>query len=118
MRNAYDAAHRVTGVTDLFNQGAAYTLDPQGDRTQTSVLDANAVQQRTRSAVFDSLGRLLQDIGGVAQATAFAYDANGNAISITDPLGRVLQQAFDALNHRIKTTDPAKGVATTTYDRA
>ena len=114
--NTYDAAHRLQGVADLFNQTAAYSLDALGDRTQSSFLDSNGVQQRLHSAKFDVLGRLLQDIGGAGQATKATYDANGNATSITDPLSQATQHVFDPLNRLVRTTDPAKGVATTTYD--
>jgi len=114
--NAYDTAHRLTGMSDLFQQSIAYTLDALGNRTQTSVLDASSNQQRKHSATFDALGRLLQDIGGVGQTTGYAFDSNGSATSITDPLNHVTAQAFDALNRLVKITDPNNGVATTSYD--
>jgi len=114
--NTYDTAHRLTGIADLFNQKIGYTLDALGNRTQTSVLDANGVQRRKHSAAFDALGRLLQDIGGVGQTTALAYDANGNATSVTDALNHITQRAFDPLNRLVKITDANNGVATTSYD--
>jgi YD repeat-containing protein len=68
--NAYDAAHRLTGVIDLFNQSIAYTLDALGDRTQTKVADPSGIVQRMHSGKFDALGRLLQDVGGAGQTPA------------------------------------------------
>ena len=116
LANSYDAAHRLTGVSDLFNQQVFYTLDALGDRTQTNLLDAGGNRQRTRSASFDALGRLLLDTGGAGQKTTFGYDANGNALTLTDPLSRAIQQTFDPLNRRVSMTNPAKGVAATSYD--
>lgn len=114
--SAFDAAHRLTGVTDLFNQSAAIGLDALGDRTKSSLLDSAGKPQRTRSGSFDALGRLLQDVAGAGQTTAYTYDANGNPLTVTDPLKRVTQKSFDALNRPVKVTDPAKGVTTTVYD--
>lgn len=116
LTNSYDPAHRLVGITDLFNQKIAYTLDLVGDRTMTSLTDASAVQQRQHSAIFDALGRVLQDIGGVGQTTVYAYDGNDNPVTVTDPLGHATQNGFDALNRKVKVTDPNKGVTTIIYD--
>jgi YD repeat-containing protein len=109
LSNSYDAAHRLTGTVDLFKNSIAYTLDALGDHTQTKMSNSDAVVQRKHSGTFDALGRLLHDIGGVGQTNAYAYDANGNALTVTDPLHRVTRQSFDALNRLAKITDPAKG---------
>ncbi len=114
--NTYDAAHRLTGVSDLFNESIAFALDAQGDRTSTNVLDVNGNQQRTRADTFDPLGRLVQETGGAGQATSYAYDSNNNLQAITDPLSHVTQRTFDPLNRLIKATDPAKSVTTITFD--
>ena len=34
----------------------------------------------------------------MSQSTAFTYDSNGNALTITDPRGYVTTQTFDQLN--------------------
>ncbi|HYL35196.1 MAG TPA: RHS repeat-associated core domain-containing protein [Bryobacteraceae bacterium] len=114
--NSYDSAHRLISVTDLFHQSIAYVLDPAGDRTQVTVLDASGNPQRTRSDKFDALARLQNDIGGAGQSASFAYDALGNLVTVTDPLSRLTQRVFDALNRPIKVTDPAKGATAVNYD--
>jgi RHS repeat-associated protein len=114
--NTYDAAHRLTGVADLFGQSIAYTLDAHGDRTQSSVLDSSGKRQRTRAGSFDALGRLLRDTAGAGQTNNYSYDGNGNRVTVTDPLTRLTTQAFDALNRVVRITDPAKGVTSTSYD--
>jgi RHS repeat-associated protein len=116
LANTYDTAHRLTTITDLFHQNVAYTLDALGDRTRTNLTAVGNRIQRQHSDDFDALGRVLQDIGGVGQTTAYAYDPDGNALTITDPLGRVTSRVFDALNRLSKVTDPNSGVTTTTYD--
>ncbi len=116
LTNTYDTAHRLTAVTDLFNQSIAYTLDAQGDRTLTNVSDSSSVLQATHSTKFDAIGRLQQDIGGSGQTTSYAYDLNGNALTVTDPLSHATHQVFDALNRVVDVTDAATGVTRTSYD--
>jgi RHS repeat-associated protein len=116
LTNTYDAAHRLTGAADLFMNSVAYTLDAAGDQTNTVVSNPGGTVARQHSATFDAFSRLLHDVGGVGQTTVYSYDANGNAITITDPLLRATQQNFDALNRATKITDPAQGNTAITYD--
>jgi RHS repeat-associated protein len=114
--NNFDTAHRLTSVTDLFGQSIDLTLDQLGDNTMTDIDDSGHTVRRKHSGVFDALGRVLQDIGGMSQATTFTYDNNGNALTITDPLSNITVQVFDALNRLSTVTDPNQGVTRLTYD--
>jgi RHS repeat-associated protein len=116
--DGYDTAHRLTSVTDLFNQRIAYTLDGLGNRTLHQALDASSTVHQQHSGVFDALGRMLEDVGGASQARAYTYDNNGNPLTIADPLGHITQQAFDALNRLQQVTQapPVGGTIVTTHD--
>ena len=116
LTNQYDEAHRFTGVTDVFSQSIAYTLDALGNQIQTSVLDSSGTPRFTRSNSFDALGRLQQETGGAGQASAFTYDAKGNTLTLTDPLSRVTLRSFDALDRPVRIVDPANGVIVMSYD--
>jgi YD repeat-containing protein len=87
LANTYDGAHRLVATADLFGQQVHYTLDALGDQTQMNVLSSASAVARQHSANFDTLGRMLRDIGGAGQTTTYAYDSNGNPTGITDPLG-------------------------------
>jgi RHS repeat-associated protein len=113
----YDAAHRLTGITDLDNRRIVYTLDALGNRTQTQIFGGAGQLRRTRSATFDALGRQLTEVGGAGQTTTYAYDNNGNVVSITDPLGRVTQQVFDPLNRKTQVTEPDGAGTTIGYNQ-
>jgi YD repeat-containing protein len=39
-----------------------------------------------------------RQVAAIGDVTSFAFDAAGNKISTTDPLGRVTTQVFDAQN--------------------
>lgn len=116
LSKTYDGSHRLTGISDLLGQSVSYTLDAQGDRTQTSVTDASSTLQLTHSGVFDALGRIQQGSGASGQITAYTYDANGNPLTVTDPLNHSRSQTYDALNRVITVTNAAKGIAKVTYD--
>lgn len=114
----YDTAHRRISTTDLFGNATTNTLDALGDVTLTKVTTPQSALTRKHSGVFDALGRVLKDIGGVGQTTKYTYDNNGNVATITDPDGNKTQQTFDPLNRLSTVTDPAPGgVTTNTYDQ-
>jgi RHS repeat-associated protein len=89
-----------------------------GDRTLVQVENTSKSVTQKHSGVFDALGRVLKDIGGVGQTTQYSYDNNGNALTITSPLTHVTTQGFDALDRLVNVTQPAPvgGSIVTTYD--
>lgn len=116
LTDTYDDAHRLTGVTDLFSNAITYTLDAAGDRTSATVANPGGNTTLQHSATFDTLGRLLHDVGGAGQTTIYGYDGNGNALTVTDPLQHATQRNFDALNRVAKITDAASGNTRIAYD--
>ena len=63
----YDAAHRLWRITDSLGNRIEYILDGLGNRKHESLFDPAGVLTRTR--VYNSLNRLIQDIGGEQQPT-------------------------------------------------
>jgi RHS repeat-associated protein len=114
----YDTAHRLTSITDLLGNKTTYTLDALGDRTLIEVTNASDKATWKHSGVFDALGRVTSDIGGMGQATHITYDPMGNSLTITppSPSGK-MTQTFDALNRLATHADLSPGGMTTyTYD--
>ena len=117
----YDAAHRVTAVSNGLGERIEYGLDAMGNRASETVKSDTGAIVRSQTAVFDDLGRLLQSLGALSQTTAYAYDDDGNMESVTDPLSRVTGQAFDALHRLVTVTDaavPTAGITIYGYDAA
>src|SRR5258708_5565144 len=113
---SYDAAHRLTAISDNLGNRIAYTLDAMGNRTSEQVFDpANALAQK-RSRVYSSLNRLFQELGAQNQTTEYAYDNQGNVVSVKDPLNHVTSNQYDALNRLAQVTDPALGVTRYGYN--
>ncbi len=112
----YDAAHRLIRIADATGDSIRYTLDAMGNRIKTQYLDAGGQVSYTHRQVFNALDRLYQDIGAANQTTTYAYDANGNQVQRTDPLGHTAAWAYDALNRVRQVTDALNGITTYTYD--
>ncbi|HKB61111.1 MAG TPA: hypothetical protein VKC56_13825, partial [Gallionellaceae bacterium] len=112
----YDQAHRLTQITDLDGNKIVYTLDNSDNRTQTQVFNSAGTAVQTHSRVFDTLNHLVQDIGAVNQTTTYTYDADGNLLTVTDPLNRLTTNVYDALNRLGQVTNPDNGVIKYAYD--
>lgn len=112
----YDAAHRLTGISDNLGNRIAYTLDAMSNRTKEEVFDPSSHLAQTRTHVYDTLNRLAKDIGAQNQTTTYGHDNNGNLISVTDPLNHITTNSYDALNRLIKTTDPTNAVTNVVYN--
>jgi RHS repeat-associated protein len=112
----YDPAHRLTDIQDNLGNAIHYTLDPMGNRTKEDVLDPQGTLKQTHSRVYNSLNRLIQDIGATGQTTQYGYDPNGNLTTRTDPLNQTTTNTYDKLNRLVDVQDPLQGHTQTQYD--
>lgn len=111
----YDDAHRLTQIQDSLGNRIAYTLDAMGNRTLEEVRDPANVLAQTRSRVYSNLNRLFRELGAQSQTTEYAYDDQGNVLTVKDPLNRVTTSQYDALNRLKQVTSPAPISAVTQY---
>ncbi len=56
--------------------------------------------------------------GADGETHSVSYDANGNKLSVTDPLGRVTTMGYDNRNRATRVTDPLNHSTYTAYDVA
>ena len=111
---AYDAAHRLTDISDELGNTIHYTLDNGGKRTKEETKTASAAIKRTLSRVYNLLDEV-QSVKDAAQnATSFSYDNRGNPDTRTDALGRVTDQDHDPLDRLIRTLQDIGGLAVET----
>ena len=110
----YDAAHRLTDITDNAGNQIHYVLDNAGNRIQEDTQDASGTLKRTLSRVYNQLGQLKTQADAQANPTDFTYDANGNTDTLTDALGRVTDNDYDPLNRLAKTLQDVGGIAAET----
>ncbi|MDF4024647.1 RHS repeat-associated core domain-containing protein [Luteibacter sp. PPL201] len=117
----YDAAHRLTDVTDGQGRRYHYALDAAGNRTQEQVIAADGTVDRTTSQTFNTLGQLTAITDGLNRAVFSAgysdsYDAAGNLVHSQDGLGVQRKQVFDGLNRLVSTLRNYQGADTATKD--
>ncbi len=115
----YDTAHRVTKATNALGEYQTYTLDALGDRTQVNTYRSSGSVWRQQALTFDALGREIKYVGGTnnyLDQTTYAYDADGNLVTITDGNNHATTRVFDALNRLSKSTDANSGVTQFAYD--
>jgi len=118
---AYDTSGRVetltqtvgSGVTRVttLSYGANYTqvTGPDGAVTR---LDYDAVGQLTKLTTPPAVS------GAAPQEASFAYDADGNVVSVTDGNGKITQYDHDANGNVTLATDPNGNAVQRTYDSA
>lgn len=66
LTHSYDAAYRLTGISDGAGNTVTYTLDSAGNQIREDFKDASGVLARSISRVYDALGRL-QFVAGAAR---------------------------------------------------
>ncbi|AZR23794.1 RHS repeat protein [Xanthomonas vasicola] len=113
----YDAAHRLTDITDNAGNAVHYTLDNAGNRIKEDTTDASGTLKRTLSRVYNQLGQLKTQATAGSDPTDFAYDANGNTTTVTDALATATQSEYDPLNRLSRTLQDVAGIkANTKFD--
>ena len=81
-----------------------------GNRTAEEVRDPANQLAQTRSRVYNNLNRLFRELGAQGQTTEYAYDDQGNVVSVKDPLNRVTTNQYDALNRLRQVTSPRQSL--------
>jgi RHS repeat-associated protein len=130
--STYDGVGRVLSQTDFKNQTFNYTYDgidrltsivrPGGGSTTytyscctiTSITDPAG----TLSFVHDAAKRVTKFTNERNQTIQYAYDANGNLITLTYPDSKVVRYEYDATDRLRKVTDWLNNTTTYNYDPA
>lgn len=131
-QNTFDNWHRVIQQTDALGQpltvqystpsaGVTAVTDPNGgisyyyfDRYQRTTHRIDPLGQVT-AYLYDSLGNLQAVIGNDDQWN-FAYDANGNLLSSTDPLGNPMLFTYNPQQHPTSVVDGNGNTTNFVYD--
>ncbi|HRB81419.1 MAG TPA: DUF6531 domain-containing protein, partial [Nitrospira sp.] len=106
--------NRVTKITDALNQVTEFTYDP----TNGNLLAIKDPLNHVTTITYNGFGQPLSVQGPIATEppTTFAYDAAGNLLTTTDPLGNQAQRTYDVVSRLLSLTDPRGLVTQFRYD--
>ncbi|WP_182865476.1 putative Ig domain-containing protein [Rhodopirellula sp. JC639] len=139
IRSQYDADGRLIKMIDANGEAVSLIHDPdnfvetienqlgfattyQYDNRGNVVTEIDAEGGVTRYVYDDpndptletSMTKVLAD--GTELTTLMGYDAEGNLVAETDPLGRTTYSSFDAFGNVLTTTDPLGNTTVNAYD--
>ena len=106
----YDEANHVVKAYDQEGHAVTKTVDLSGKPRTVTDPNGNAVKYEYYGSERD--GRLKQITNAADRVTTFDYDANGNAVTVTDNLGRVTLTFYDVLNRPTRIVGPVTTDAT------
>lgn len=104
---AYDAANRITSVTDASGRVLTFNYASAGTRTVQSISDSVGT---VASYTYDQASRLLQVRYADGSAFNMTYDANGLITAVTDVAGKIIEAHSYDNNRRGLTSASANGV--------
>lgn len=113
----YDAAHRLTDITDGAGNSLHYSLDVAGNRLKEDVKDPSGNVKKTLTRIYNKLGQLQTQADASANPTDFSYDLNGDLNLVTDALGRKAQLDPDPLRRVAHTLQDVGGLAVETMQQ-
>ncbi len=106
----YDAAHRLTGISNNAGERIDYVLDAAGNREREDTTDAQGNLKRTLSRVYNQLGQLQVAKDAFSHATSMTFDAQGNTDTVTDAKSRVTDNDYDPLGRLKQTLQDTAGI--------
>jgi YD repeat-containing protein len=98
--NRDPSSMRVTSVTHNDKDGTStenFSYDANGDVLEDKVVRGSSVGL-DQVFHYDALGRVYQKIGQNGQSLTYAYDGNGNPLSVADATGHTIAYQYDTLN--------------------
>ena len=107
----HDNYRRLVQQDDAIGKSTLYTYDVDtGNRT--SVTNKNVY---TTTYAYDAVGNVIGKTDPLGHTTAIKYDAKNNPLTRTDEAGNTTSFQYDANGNLNKTTDALGGIATATY---
>ncbi len=105
---------RLKIVTDALSETTSYAYNLTTNTTTITYPPDAGGNVGTATMVYDALGDLLSSTDPLGHTTTNTYDANQNLLTTTDPLGHTTNYTYDSNGNRTSTTYPATATSTNT----
>jgi RHS repeat-associated protein len=107
----------ATGDTDAAGNKATTVFNTANEATTVKAADSSGTVAIQRNRTYDALGRMLTESNsGNTKTWAYAYDNNGNLLTVNDPLSNVTTYTTDALNRQATIRPQASNLTTNDYN--
>ena len=112
--SVFDALGRMTQAKNAAGLATLFSYDANGE------LDlASDPLNHTFDQDVDALGRInkqVQDLGGIAATSQFAYDLRDNLAQVIDPKGLATTYGYNGFDELVQQTSPDTGATSYTYN--
>jgi RHS repeat-associated protein len=120
-QNSYDSKGNLLKTVEAVGlaeqRTTEYTYDADNQRiSQTRKGDANTADAVTRYA-YDGNGNVLTVTDPENGITRYTYDVMGNALTKLDPNGKLWKRTYDNTSHLLSVTDPLNRTTSIAYDK-
>ncbi|MFF2890592.1 cellulose binding domain-containing protein [Paenibacillus sp. NPDC057967] len=112
-RYDYDALGQLTSVTDTWGTKAIYRYDAAGNLVKQVRQDASGVKEQITSYTYNAIGQRLTMTNPLGSVTKYAYYGTGALASMTDEDSYITSYAYDEMGRR--TAIDYNGVSSETF---
>ena len=115
----YDTDGRISSLTDRLGDTTSFSFhSPSGKLESITYADGTSTSQTYTGRPFGNVTQfdLTQTTLQDGATIHYTYDAQGNRLSITDPLGNSASSTYNSKGRLLTTTNRIGGVRTYTYD--
>jgi RHS repeat-associated protein len=116
----YDTAHRRTSMDLLVNRYSVngtvvFNLSESGEILGKTYQDASGNPLQSKTFNYDNLSRLTDAIDSRSNDASQTWDAQGNLITTSDPLGNSTTRTYDALDRLVSSQLPDASTESISY---
>ena len=113
----YDAAQRLTGVTNSSGERVSYTLDMAGRMVEETLRDRGGATVHRITRRYDPLGNIIELARGDRVVARYSYDAGGNVTAQTDALNNRTVLLYDGFNNLTRQINALQHTTDYSYNR-
>jgi RHS repeat-associated protein len=114
----YDSASNMTTRQDQRGDVTSYSYDAMNRLLTEALPDNNPSNHPVVTFAYDAAGNQISVTDPLGNVVTTTFDKLNRAIAVTDALSHTTSYGFDGAGNQITMTDPLGRVATTTFDAA
>ena len=114
--NTYDSQNRLLTSTTVDGIKTSYEYDQMGNILKKTIEAGESKKEYTYT--YDANGQLLKETDPLGYSISYEYDASGRLLTVTDQVGNKTSYTYDSMGQVLTETDRAGNTKSYTYDNA